>query len=100
MRGIKRFQRKIEDFICLNCGTKVKGGGYTDHCPQCLFSKHMDKNPGDRAAGCNGIMEPLGVETKAGEYIINYKCRQCGLTHRVKAAPDDNFERILKLAGH
>ncbi len=93
----KRFQRKIEDFVCQRCGHKVKGSGYTDHCPKCLWSKHVDINPGDRQAKCGGLMEPKGVEIKGGETIIYYQCRQCGFKHRVKAAADDDFEAILKL---
>jgi len=93
----KKFQRKIENFICAKCGTKVVGSGYTDHCPNCLWSQHVDVNPGDRAAKCGGLMEPVGVEVKSGENIIYYKCRRCGFAHRVKAAAEDDFEAILKL---
>lgn len=93
----KKFQRKIEDFACENCGSKTKGSGYTDHCFNCLWSKHVDINPGDRAAKCGGLMEPIGVEVKGGESIIYYKCQQCGFEHRVKAVSGDNFEAILKL---
>lgn len=93
----KKFQRKIEDFVCLNCGAKVKGNGYTDHCPLCLLSLHIDINPGDRQEKCKGMMMPISLETKSGEYIISYKCLKCGKKHKVKAAKDDNFEEILKL---
>jgi len=96
----KKFQRKIEDFVCVQCGAKVKGTGYTDHCPNCLWSKHVDINPGDRQASCGGDMEPVGVEIKGEEKIIYYKCQRCGFEHRVKAAADDNFEVILKLTGN
>jgi len=44
----KKFQKRIENFTCEKCGLFVKGTGYTDHCPNCLWSKHMDINPGDR----------------------------------------------------
>ena len=93
----KRFQKRIEDFVCEKCGAFVKGTGYTDHCPECLWSKHVDVNPGDREAECGGLMEPIGVEVKGGEYIIHYQCQRCGYRFRVKAAPEDNFEKILKL---
>jgi len=93
----RKFQRKIEDFVCENCGEKVKGNGYTDHCPKCLWSKHVDINPGDREADCKGLMEPVGAEIKNQEYIIHYKCIKCGHKHKVKSALEDNFEEILKL---
>jgi len=94
----KKFQRRIEDFICEYCGAKVKGSGYTDHCPNCLWSKHADINPGDRQAQCGGAMEPVSVEIKGDEKTIYYQCQKCGLKHRVRAAEDDNFETILKLS--
>jgi len=93
----KKFQRKIEDFICKNCKAKVHGNGYTDHCPYCLYSLHVDINPGDRRAKCSGLMEPIGVEIKSQKYIINYKCQKCGYQHRIKAANNDNKEEIIKL---
>ena len=43
------FTRKVEDFTCEHCGREVHGNGYTNHCPHCLHSKHVDVNPGDRA---------------------------------------------------
>jgi len=94
----KGFQKKKEDFVCENCGHKVEGTGYTDHCPSCLFSKHVDINPGDRKADCGGTMVPQEIETKGGDYIIHYLCEKCGYKHRIKSSPDDNFEEMLKLA--
>ena len=94
----KRFQRKKEDFVCGRCGVMARGDGYTDHCPKCLWSKHADINPGDRAADCRGMMKPTGVEFKKGEYDIFYRCAKCGYQHRVKAGEKDNFEEILKIS--
>lgn len=95
----KKFQRKIEDFVCSHCGQSVKGTGYTDHCPKCLWSQHVDINPGDRAEKCCGAMEPVGLEIKGGEKIIHYECQKCGYRHRVKAREEDNFEAIIELTG-
>lgn len=91
------FKRKKEDFYCSRCQTYVKGNGYTDHCPNCLWSKHVDKDPGDRQARCGGLMEPIGLESKSDHYIIHYQCLDCNYHHRVKSSPDDNFEEILKI---
>lgn len=93
----KKFQRKIEDFVCANCGASVKGTGYTDHCPNCLWSKHMDINPGDRQSSCRGLMEPVGVEIKGGQNLIHYQCQKCGFKHRVRADKKDDFEAVIKL---
>jgi rubrerythrin len=93
----RRFTRRIEDFVCEKCGTFVKGNGYTDHCPKCLWSKHVDVYPGDRKSTCKGLMEPIGVDIKHNEYILIYRCTKCGYMTKCKAAPEDDFEEILKL---
>lgn len=94
----KKFQKRKENFTCQNCGLFVEGGGYRNHCPKCLWSKHVDINPGDRQSDCRGIMEPMGLVTKKGEKAIIHKCQKCGLKKRNKQADDDNYEAILKLS--
>ncbi len=93
----KRFQRKKEGFVCEHCGKFTRGTGYTDHCSECLWSKHVDVNPGDRKSGCGGLMKPIAAEVKGEGYIIYYRCEKCGHEHRVKSSPEDNFEKILEL---
>lgn len=94
----KRFQKRVEDFSCDRCGRKVEGTGFTDHCPECLWSKHVDINPGDRKSNCEGMMEPLGMEVKGDGYIIHYKCTECNQKHRVKSSKEDNVDEIIKLS--
>ena len=96
----KRFQRKQENFQCENCGYFVQGNGYTNHCPQCLWSKHVDLNPGDRQSTCHGMMEPIKVDQKKGAYMIVHKCLTCGLEKRNKTDKDDNFEVLLFLSAY
>lgn len=97
----KHFIREKEDFVCQVCGTKVKGTGYTNHCPNCLFSKHVDLEvPGDRKADCGGLMEPVGLELKKGQYYVFHRCQKCGKKTKNKTSDKDNFEKILKLAKH
>jgi len=93
----RKFQRRIEDFACENCGETVAGDGYTNHCPRCLWSKHVDVNPGDRAANCGGLMEPVGATQKSGETIIVHRCLDCGHIKRNRAALDDDFDLLIEL---
>ena len=93
-----KFQRRIEDFRCENCGTQVVGNGFTNHCPKCLWSKHVDINPGDRSEPCGGMMEPIGVESKADGYRILFRCTRCGEKRWNKTAPEDDFEVVLQVA--
>lgn len=92
------FLRKIEDFVCENCNAEVKGDGYTNHCPNCLYSKHVDINPGDRAANCGGLMKPIQVELDHGEYIIVHKCEECEFEKRNKTSQRDNMDLIVSLS--
>ncbi|MCX6811665.1 MAG: RNHCP domain-containing protein [Candidatus Berkelbacteria bacterium] len=94
----KNFIRKKEDFECLNCGQKIKGSGYTNHCPTCLYSKHVDLVPGDRKNTCSGLMKPVGVEKKGEEYIILHRCMECGAEKKNRAAKDDNFDILIRIS--
>ena len=92
------FTKRIEDFICDNCGVAVKGNGFTNHCPVCLWSKHVDVDPGDRKESCQGMKEPVGVESsRVGESIV-YRCITCKTIRRNKVSKDDNFDAILALS--
>ena len=95
---MRQFQRKKEDFVCEHCGTKVTGNGYTNHCPNCLYSKHADVGPGDRAESCGGLMEPIDLELKDGKYILVHRCQKCGFIRRNKVCDGDNFEAVLALS--
>lgn len=94
----RRFTRNIENFTCERCGTAVEGNGFTNHCTACLYSKHVDENPGDRAATCLGLMEPIGIEQVRGHYVITHKCLVCGHMKRNKASPDDSRRALVEVA--
>lgn len=80
-----------EPFTCLHCGAAVSAGGerIRDHCPTCLRSRHLDVVPGDRAAGCGGLLDPVRFELDHGAVVIHYTCRRCGQAWRGRAHPDD-----------
>lgn len=97
---MKNFKKLDEGFICVNCGKQVMPLGYTsrNHCPYCLHSLHVDVNPGDRANNCRGVLQPIGVETKKGDYILVFKCKKCGFVGRNKLASDDNYDKVLEIS--
>ncbi len=92
------FIKNVEDFVCEKCGHKVQGNGYTNHCSECLWSKHVDVNPGDRANNCGGMMEPIGVDKKGSEYTILHKCTKCGFEKPNKANKEDSFQMIVQVS--
>ncbi len=94
---MKKFQRRIEDFECENCGAFVAGNGYTNHCPECLCSKHVDINPGDRLNECGGLMRPVNAFLKNQEWILEQKCEKCGEVRNIKVREEDNKKVIEKI---
>lgn len=94
---MKKFTRRIEDFNCAHCGAVVHGNGYTNHCPNCLWSRHVDNNPGDRAAACQGLMRPIAVAPTANGFIITHKCETCGKTIKQKSAENDDTDTLIRL---
>ncbi|MEK7552389.1 MAG: RNHCP domain-containing protein [Patescibacteria group bacterium] len=98
MKIDRKFQRTVEDFKCTHCGAEIKGNGYTNHCENCLWSKHVDKNPGDRSSNCNGEMPPLSVFQRKGNYFLVHKCTKCGLEKNNKVSGKDDFEKVLHLS--
>ena len=97
---MKRFNELDEGFICEHCGKEVNPLGYTsrDHCPYCLYSKHVDINPGDRANTCKGLLKPVYIEKFKDTYKIIYECEKCHETHKNIMANDDNYDLIIELS--
>lgn len=93
MQG-KKFQKKIEDFKCSQCGNYVSGTGYTNHCPRCLWSKHVDNNPGDRKNDCLGAMEPVNAFFKKGRWYLIQKCTKCAHEAKITLSEQDNIKII------
>ena len=96
-----------ESFECRNCGRLVVPEGassdHRNHCPYCLYSKHLDINPGDRANECGGLLRPIRSEPDARRgFIIIHKCEKCGAIRRNRAAHDakvqpDKISLLIKL---
>ena len=93
-----KFKKKIEDFVCGNCGFEVKGNGFTNHCPKCLYSKHVDIFPGDRAEDCGGLMKPIFANESGGEWSIMHECVKCHKQQKNVISPDDDFDEIVKIS--
>ncbi|MHB9022908.1 MAG: ribosome small subunit-dependent GTPase A [Armatimonadota bacterium] len=90
-------------FTCARCDTPVApegtGSAHRNHCPRCLWSRHLDDQPGDRAAGCGGQMEPVSVWVrKGGEWAIIHRCQECGMLRSNRIAADDNELLLMSLA--
>ncbi len=103
-RGEKpRFATPSQDFRCRHCkvlvGELPSGGRQRNHCPFCLYSRHVDgSRPGDRASDCGGSMEPLGAFVRPkGEHVLVHRCLSCGFERHNRIAADDDFDLVLTL---
>ncbi|MDR2514252.1 MAG: RNHCP domain-containing protein [Christensenellaceae bacterium] len=101
----KRFRKRDEGFVCQNCGLEVLplGESSRNHCPRCLYSLHVDLNPGDRQNPCGGKMAPVATEFKGGEYILTHRCEKCGALKRNKAFPyartqPDSIDELIRVS--
>lgn len=97
---MKNFYMLDNSFICENCGSNVEKLGYTarDHCPYCLYSKHVDINPGDRKNNCLGLLKPIAIEKFKDTYKIVYQCEKCKKIHRNIVAKDDDINTIINVS--
>ena len=97
---MKRFNMIDDEFLCDNCHKyvyKLKVSA-RDHCPYCLYSKHVDINPGDRKNNCCGLLVPIDIEKYKNTYKIIYKCSKCGNIHKNIMAVDDDMDKIISLS--
>jgi len=86
------------------------GTHHRNHCPYCLWSKHIDRSrPGDRDEPCRGMMEPVGLmfkdegvdkygQKRQGEIMIIHRCQKCGKETKNRIAGDDDPDKVLDLA--
>ena len=92
-----------KEFRCRQCklfvGPVPSGGRNRNHCPYCLYSRHVDgRTPGDRASVCQGAMAPIGAFTRPnGEHVIVHRCLTCGFERHNRIAADDDFDLVLAL---
>ncbi|USN98252.1 MAG: RNHCP domain-containing protein [Phycisphaeraceae bacterium] len=90
-------------FTCVCCKlsvpTEAFGTKHRNHCPSCLWSRHVDEEIGDRRASCNQPMEPIAIAVaENGEWAIVHRCTGCGRLRRNRIAGDDSEMALLKLA--
>jgi DNA-directed RNA polymerase subunit RPC12/RpoP len=100
---LKRPRSLPRSFRCVNCKADVPtdafGTEHRNHCPACLWSRHVDELPGDRAADCGSAMEPIAISVRGkGEWVIIHRCTGCDVLHANRSAGDDSPLLLLRLA--
>ena len=112
----ERGREKDNGFHCVNCKRFVTkdeyiGTKHRNHCPFCLFSKHVDLNSaGDRKAVCKCKMKPIALtvkkegkdkygKEKIGELMLVHRCcnEECQKVSINRIAGDDDTHSILQV---
>ena len=102
--SVQQSMVRQESFICVHCGRAVpipegKGTRNRNHCPACLWSRHLDITPGDRRSGCKAPMEPVAIWCRpGGEWALIHRCTACGMLKANRIAGDDNEFALLQIA--
>ena len=91
------------DFTCIRCKMMIPGSSHgtkhRNHCPMCLWSRHVDERTGDRRSACRQPMRPVAVEVKGtGEWSIIHRCCGCEMLRANRVAGDDAELALLALA--
>jgi len=94
------FIPRQEPFTCGHCGKQVEPlahGSYRNHCPHCLWSKHVDRDgPGDRLSDCGSLMKPVELDQDGKKgWLIIHSCESCHKEIPNKAAPDDDLAGFM-----
>lgn len=58
----------------------------------------MDVNPGDRAAACGGMMEPIALEGTAARFRIVHRCVRCKLDRKNDVVSEDDKDALVGVA--
>jgi hypothetical protein len=100
------------DFTCIHChgfvsaGYIVAGVNNRNHCPYCLWSRHLDwRKSGDRLSACKGGMQPIGLTVKKtrkkyghyGELMLVHHCTDCGKIVINRIAADDDSQTVMEI---
>ena len=93
--------RRDAAFRCAWCAALVEAGGgrVRDHCPRCLRGLHVDVVPGDRAADCGAVLEPVAMRLAGRDgVLVSWRCVACGHSYEGRAHPDDQLPATLDVA--
>lgn len=96
-------RRGRPSFHCRRCRvevpTQAPGTEHRNHCPQCLWSIHVDERPGDRRSPCGGGMEPIAVWVRPDEeWALVHRCGSCHTVRVNRIAGDDHPLVLMSIA--
>lgn len=110
----RRHEQNSGGFTCSHCASFVPlnpemGTAHRNHCNSCLWSKHVDIKPGDRASKCQSGMEPIAITLKIegedkytnkqrlGDVMLVHKCTGCDACIVNRIAADDPASAVVSV---
>lgn len=86
----------IDTFACAWCGLTVSaygpGGARREHCPSCLYARHVSES-------CQGRMSPIAVAVpRAGDWRVIHRCVRCDELTSHPVCGDDNQLVLMRIA--
>lgn len=93
-----------EGFTCIRCKVHIQAIGFgtkhRNHCPRCLWSRHVDERPGDRQNPCRAPMEPIAISVRSDqdEWVLIHRCTACAELIVNRIGGDDSEIALLLLA--
>jgi hypothetical protein len=92
----------------VSCAPDLAGVQNRNHCPYCLWSRHLDRKVGgDRQSACRATMRPIGLTAKQsrnkyagehdGELMVIHRCTVCAKVIINRIAADDSVAVLVGL---
>ena len=89
-------------FRCHHCHLDVPedapGTQHRNHCPFCLWSRHVDVEPGDRASDCLASMEPIAIAVRKDGSGCSSMLQRLRTLSSNRVAGDDNPLLLVRIA--
>ncbi|GAA0939738.1 RNHCP domain-containing protein [Nonomuraea longicatena] len=94
---------RTETFTCVRCGltatTASPAGVRRNHCPRCLYSRHVVDHVEGGPSECGARMAPIAVAVlRDGDWALIHRCVTCGELTSSPIAGDDNQFILMRMA--
>ncbi|MFF8959192.1 RNHCP domain-containing protein [Streptomyces sp. NPDC014894] len=94
---------RTSTFTCVRCGLTVStlgpGGDRRDHCPSCLYSRHVHDHVEGGPSDCRSRMKPISIAVlRNGDWTVIHRCVRCDELTAGPLSADDNQLILMRLA--
>ncbi|WP_055481627.1 RNHCP domain-containing protein [Sphaerimonospora mesophila] len=94
---------RTETFGCVRCGLTVTaldpGGARRNHCPRCLYSRHVRDGVEGGPSECRSGMAPISIAVlRNGDWELIHHCTRCGELTSNPICDDDNQFILMRMA--